>query len=191
MTVSKKLLLTTLILYIPCITFTSEQLKSRTAQQYSITPFDPQRDTRSTINLFNQERYWLHVYNPEQYIQDCYNNPYCKIKILHENNQFAGFVKYDSELKRIRSLAIEQNFRNKGYGKKLLKHAIKDLHNEGIRSIKICTTTDNSSALHLYKKNGFKETDTLYGCIYLEHNTSTIQSALSDLIKIQKNKVHL
>jgi ribosomal protein S18 acetylase RimI-like enzyme len=187
-TVSKKLFLITFILCIPCITFTSEK---RTTQRCSITTFNPQRDTQSTVNLYNQERHWLAIYNPEQRIQDCYNNPHCTIKILHENDQFAGFIKYDSELKRIQSLAIEKNFRNKGYGEKLLKHAIKDLHRKNIKSIKICTTTDNSSALHLYKKNGFKETDALYGCIYLEQNTSILQSALSHLIQIQKNKVHL
>lgn len=188
MSTKQLLLLVTYLLYIPCITFTSEK---RTTQRWSITTFNPECDTQSTISLYNQERHWLAIYNPEKRIQDCYNNPYCTIKILHENNQFAGFIKYDSELKRIQSLAIEKNFRNKGYGEKLLKHAIKELHNQDIKSIKICTTTDNSSALHLYKKNGFKKTDELYGCIYLEHNTSIIQSSLSYLIQTQKHKVHL
>ena len=188
---NKKLVLITIFgLYIPFTTLTSEKPNHQTTKQYSITTFDPERDTQSVTNLFAKERYHLKNRYPESYIKSCHHNHYCDIKILRENNEFAGFIGYYSSENRgnISYLAIEENFRGKGYGKKLLTHSMKDLHNKGINSIKICTKHNNIPALTLYGKTGFKETFQGLDAICLEYNPSIIQTILSQLIKAQKNK---
>jgi ribosomal protein S18 acetylase RimI-like enzyme len=199
MTISKKLFfITALGLYVPFITLTSEKPNYRTTQKYSITKFDPTRDKESVVNLFNKEKSLLQNFYPARYLQRCHHSSDCEIKILRENNEFAGFIGYDS-FGHIDYLAVEKNFRGKKYGKKLLTHSIKNLQDKGIKSITIYATKNNIPALTLYEKIGFKKKygepnspGELYpGELYLEYNTSIIQTALSHLIKVQKHKEHI
>ena len=78
----------------------------------------------------------------------------------------------------INDLAIEHNFRKKGYGKALLENAIKDLNNKGTYStIRLLTTPDNIPALKLYEKVGFKR---YKGTTSLSYDPTDILDSLFD-----------
>jgi ribosomal protein S18 acetylase RimI-like enzyme len=183
MSISKKLLLVTFALfslYIPGITLTNEKPNHKTKKEYSISQFDPERDTQSIANLFKKEEQWLGQPHGshEQYILSCHNVPNCHIKVLHENNEFAGFIQYDSNAKLINYLAVDNNFRNRGYGEALLKDSIKDLNNKGIHPIiRVLTTPDNIPALNLYEKVGFKR---YKGTSSLSYDPTEILESLFD-----------
>ncbi|HEX4068919.1 MAG TPA: GNAT family N-acetyltransferase [Candidatus Babeliales bacterium] len=149
------------------ISFNGLAMESNKSQ---ISDFNPERDTQSVVDLFKKEERWLGRV-PEEYILDLHHKTKsrringiliaanCHIKVLHENNDLAGCIVYKStESKHIDYLAIENNFRNKGYGKALLKHAIDDLSHKGPHStIEVITTPHNIRALNLYEKCGFKK----------------------------------
>lgn len=73
--------------------------------------------------------------------------------MMYEGDQPAGFVSYYMRTAYqglILFLAIDSDFRRKGYGKKLVEHAMKELKKQGAKVIKICTRVDNIAAQKLY-----------------------------------------
>jgi ribosomal protein S18 acetylase RimI-like enzyme len=187
MTLSKKLLLTTFGLH---ISFNGLAMKSNKPQ---ISDFNPERDMQAVVDLCDKEKPWLLRHGHKGHVWVCHRDPNCHIKILRENNEFAGFIEYyDFPCgRKIDYLAVEQNFRNKGYGKKLLKYSIKNAHNKNMDFFEICTTTNNIKALNLYEKLGFKQEWKNADVICLQYDPSIIETSLSHLIKVQKNKEHL
>jgi [ribosomal protein S18]-alanine N-acetyltransferase len=56
----------------------------------------------------------------------------------------------------IYSIAIDKNFRNKGFGGKLLRESIKEMRLNGISSVLLYVNVKNLSAINLYEKIGFR-----------------------------------
>lgn len=56
----------------------------------------------------------------------------------------------------IYSIAIDKNFRNKGFGGELLRESIKEMRLNGISSVLLYVNVKNLSAINLYKKIGFR-----------------------------------
>lgn len=208
MTISKELLFAATFgfLYIPCTTLTGENPNHQIPKQYSISPFNPARDKKSAVELCRKE--WdkiIHLRNNNvsnisddtkqsvcNNIFENYNNnaQLYGFKVLHENDKFAGFVSYKLENQKkegsIELLAIDSDFRGKGYGKNLLVHSLEELDNKNINSIDICVLKNNIPALNLYKKIGFNKTsnrqniaDTI-AC--LEYDPTSIQNSLSSRV---------
>jgi ribosomal protein S18 acetylase RimI-like enzyme len=83
-----------------------------------------------------------------------------KIKVMRDNEQLAGFVSYYMKDKCegvIHLLAVDQQFRGKRYGQKLMKHAIDDLASMGIQHVGLWVLINNIHANKLYKDLGFIE----------------------------------
>jgi ribosomal-protein-alanine N-acetyltransferase len=59
----------------------------------------------------------------------------------------------------IYSIAIDRNFRSKGFGEKLLRESIKEMKLNGIASVLLYVNVKNLSAVNLYKKIGFQVTN--------------------------------
>jgi ribosomal protein S18 acetylase RimI-like enzyme len=57
----------------------------------------------------------------------------------------------------IYSLAIDKEYRNKGYGYKLLKDLLFRGQESGVKKSYLQVMLNNTAAMHLYKKTGFKE----------------------------------
>lgn len=57
----------------------------------------------------------------------------------------------------ILSIAIDKNFRGRGLAEKVLRSSIEEMKVNGISSIILYVNVNNSPALHLYRKIGFKE----------------------------------
>ena len=56
----------------------------------------------------------------------------------------------------IYSIAIDQNFRSKGFGEKLLRESIKEMRLNGISSVLLYVNVNNLPAINLYEKTGFR-----------------------------------
>src|SRR5437762_13322468 len=93
MTISNKLFfVTTIGLYIPCITLASEK-SHQNNKQYSIEKFNPERDWDAINNLFKKEEHWLATSSANGHLrQHCDYDATCKV--LYENDKFAGFIGY-------------------------------------------------------------------------------------------------
>lgn len=75
----------------------------------------------------------------------------------------------------IESIAIGKNFRNRGYGLFALRFIIDKFRSMGIKKISLHVRTDNSAAIGLYMKEGFKMTGTAEG-FYPDGKTAYIYS---------------
>lgn len=193
MTISKKLLLIILFgLMIPVAELAATQQKHNASIQTCICDFDPERDTQSIINIFNKNWSTLIAcddFSPSEWLLSYTNNSYSKIYILRENDTVAGFIAYYMKTPKkgfIDALAIEQNFRNKGYGEMLVKYVIKTLEAEGINSIKLGTDINNIPAQNLYKKVGFRNTTNKQNVAFFKY-TSTSNPFFAPISFLRKN----
>lgn len=78
--------------------------------------------------------------------------------IIEENNILIGFIIYSIIYERgeIVDIIIDDNFKGKGYGYKLLKKAIEIIDNTNVLNITLEVNKNNLSAINLYKKVGFE-----------------------------------
>jgi|SRR5579862_538028 ribosomal protein S18 acetylase RimI-like enzyme len=133
--------------------------------------FNPKKDTQPILNLFEKDwdkliegndttlpafmlKHRSHDTNPKNFGS-------LHIKVLRENKKLAGFTTYYIEKPQkgqILLLAVGENFRGKGYGKKLIQCAMKELLSMGAHTITIWTDVDNAPAQRIYKDLGFQGT---------------------------------
>jgi ribosomal protein S18 acetylase RimI-like enzyme len=77
------------------------------------------------------------------------------------DGDIAGFVTTwidrDSHVGFIPNLAVHENHRNQGVGRKLLEHALKRFRQEGLSVARIETLDQNPVGQHLYPSVGFTE----------------------------------
>jgi ribosomal protein S18 acetylase RimI-like enzyme len=142
------------------------------APAVKIYQYDEQRDYQHVINSFKNKEdwYWLVDADPSEYPFEAviktrtplgdYSHLHgqMQIKVLYDHNQFAGFVTYYKQsplVGRLLFLDVNEKFRRKGFGEKLLAAATKDLFDMGVERIWLLTRTHNERALNLYKKAGF------------------------------------
>lgn len=140
--------------------------------QGPIYDFDPSRDTQEILNIFDRDWYWLVAserdeYSPEftlKYRAPNRNPLYLgrlRIKVLREQSTFVGFAAYYMKTPdhgQLLFLAVNPEFRGRGYGEKLTRFALDELIRMGAKRVELSTRTDNISAQNLYKRIGFKET---------------------------------
>ena len=90
--------------------------------------------------------------------------------VMYEGDQPAGFISFfmKSTYKgKILFLAIDDKFRHKGYGKKLVEYALAKLKKQGAKVVKIATRTNNIPAQKLYgTKLGFVKTGEKDGFVF-------------------------
>ena len=86
--------------------------------------------------------------------------------VIKSQDKIAGYCAYylDPELSSkgfrkksvIYSVATDNQFRGKGYGRKLLEESIKEMKINGVYSILLYVNVKNAPAVNLYKKMGFQ-----------------------------------
>ncbi|MFC1843060.1 GNAT family N-acetyltransferase [Candidatus Dependentiae bacterium] len=151
-------------------------------EKLPIYDFEYTRDSKPILKMFDKDWYWLVSSSREEYSPDFtlrYKTPdrnprnFGKliIKVLREDNKFAGFTAYYKEtfFKGILLyVGVDREFRGKGYGRKLTDYAVKDLFSRGCTIVWLVTRTDNTKARNLYKKLGFTETKIYDGFVDYE-----------------------
>ncbi len=84
--------------------------------------------------------------------------PALTVKVLYEQGALAGFITYNyyalDRMGHVSILAVDESFRKKGYGKKLLEYAFKSLGSQGASSVWLVTGATNVAAQSLYEKIG-------------------------------------
>ncbi len=146
----------------------------------TIRPYERQRDKQALLDIFTKNYYWL-VENP-QFSADFYLEHQAPkmspeyigketIKVLVVANKVVGFIGYYKKKFYegfIHFLAIDEAYRGKHYGEKLMRHAINDLFYQGADLIRVETRTNNIPAITLYKRLGFEETKQEDGFVFFE-----------------------
>jgi len=148
-----------------------------------IYDFDPAKDTKPILEIFDKDWYWLvansrEEYSPELMLKHRAHDPKnpssfgkLTIKVARENGKLAGFAAY---YKRrfyegfFLYLAVAREFRGKKYGEKLARYVLKDLFAKGCNVIRLVTRTDNVKARKLYTKLGFNIYKQEPGFVYFE-----------------------
>ena len=94
-------------------------------------------------------------------INDISNNPFGKILIITNESEIIGFIYYSDIYERaeINQIEIKEEYRNKGYGDKLLKEFINIINKDITLEVK----NTNEFAIKLYEKNGFIKTAIRHG----------------------------
>lgn len=140
-----------------------------TGRGSTVVPFDDTRDAQELIELFNANRYWLTLdptYNVDNMIAfrssegTQQSAGELHIKVVRENGMLAGFIAYRvkySTVGEVIFLAVDEKCRGKGYGEKLLAHAIKDMQEMGAQMVELVTRTNNTAAQKLYTRCSFRE----------------------------------
>ena len=142
-------------------------------KSFIIENFNPKRDTKPILEIFDKNWYWLiestrEEYSPEFMLEhrtpdrNPKNFGKMKIKILRDRGKLAGFITY-YKLSVFRGkllfVGVSSQFRGKGYGTKLVNYAVNDMFNNmGCSIVELITRTDNVRSRGLYKKLGFSET---------------------------------
>ena len=80
---------------------------------------------------------------------------------LTENNEVKGTValkKIDEETVELKAMYLKKELRGKGYGKKLIQHAIDQAKQLKYKTILLDSQSRYKAALSLYRQYGFQET---------------------------------
>jgi len=153
-----------------------------------IYEFDEVRDTQKILQIFDDDWYWLiesEDYSPEFMLKHRAPNKdpmyvgSLHIKVLREKNKLAGFTAYYLKKKglyQVLFLAVNKNYRGKGYGEQLLRYALQDTKRLGAKKVRLVTRSANFPAQRLYKRVGFEQVDVREDgkFIYFEYDLSSL-----------------
>ena len=145
--------------------------RAPTAGIYS---FNDSRDSEFLHRVFQKNWYWLvcdkkHVYNGpyvDYFIENktTRSNPHQygknKMKVYFVDGKPAGFTSFfkkNSCVGKFLFLAVLEEFRGKGVGRKLLNYATDELFKDGCFKVELIVRNENESAIKLYESEGFEK----------------------------------
>jgi ribosomal protein S18 acetylase RimI-like enzyme len=80
---------------------------------------------------------------------------------VNEDNQIKGYcfgaIDYDNKIGWVFALAVNKPAQKKKIGERITIALLTALKNKNVTAIKLTTTPDNSGAIYLYEKLGFKK----------------------------------
>ena len=94
----------------------------------------------------------------ESYIKNKMRNDW--FLVAENDGRITGCIRLalvDFDLADIRTLCVDEEFRGKGIGQKLLDEGIKLLKEKNMRKIIARVKADNASGIKFFEKNGFKQ----------------------------------
>ena len=130
--------------------------------------------TEAFIEVFNGEPWndeWIFT-NAKKYLLNFYQTPGFLGVLAVENDEILGFifgvnrVWWSGDEFFINEMCVRTQYQNKGIGKAMLNHLIKELHSSNISNI-VLLTDRGIPAEEFYKKNGFEEIERI---IFLHKN---------------------
>lgn len=120
--------------------------------------------TETFIEVFNEEPWndeWT-FRRAEEYLLHFYQTPGFLGVVAVENDEMLGFiigvnrVWWSGDEFFINEMCVKTNSQNKGIGRAMLNHLIKELHSNNISNISLLTDR-GIPAEEFYKRNGFEE----------------------------------
>jgi ribosomal protein S18 acetylase RimI-like enzyme len=146
-----------------------------------IKSYSDSRDREFIFDAFKKDEYWLVTYLgfPVDFMLDTMsprpNDPeyYGKlnIKVLLLKGKPVGFATYYKKKfyeAQLQFLYVDNQYRGKGYAKKLIDFVCADLKAQGISIVKLVTYTNNFAAMKVYNKMGFRESHRDEKLVYFE-----------------------
>lgn len=88
-------------------------------------------------------------------------HPEC-VKIAEDNGKVVGYIWFkviDSAMGkfgRMEHLFVDEAYREKGLGRKLVEEAEEHFRKQGVKKVKLTVTTTNETAISLYKDMGYE-----------------------------------
>jgi len=149
----------------------------------NIRIFDISKDYNEIINLsknyktspFSFDRR-LSNYNKNLFpvfADEMVKNPKSTTLVLEENNRIIGYITFgenqkisrvlNKKIASILLLSIDENYRNKGFGKYLVQKSLQIMRNFNINIVTDGTDIYNIPAINVYESNGFK----MYNCWHI------------------------
>lgn len=133
------------------------------------------KDFAAIDTLFHKGDNWfwmicnehLDTFPLEKLLRYKMSNPYANgphndltTRVVEADGKIAGFTAYYPKSKHVWQflfLIVDQEFRGKGFAKKLLLYATKDMAARGAVKVDMVTRVENVKAQALYKQFGFKQ----------------------------------
>jgi ribosomal protein S18 acetylase RimI-like enzyme len=81
----------------------------------------------------------------------------------HSLLSLAGAIKNSADEWSLVAVHTLSHARGKGYAQVLVKHVIEEVKKRGAQAIQLMVNTDQTDALHVYEKAGFKIVETIKG----------------------------
>jgi ribosomal protein S18 acetylase RimI-like enzyme len=138
------------------------------SMQGRIYDFVPSRDTAAILQNFNDDWYWLiaeglafdtkwmlETRSPDN--DPAYHGKLI-IKVILDQGKTAAFTTYyrkSPQTGRIQFISVNRRFRGKGYAKKMVDYAVKDLFKQGCQEVILSTRVNNIWARRVYENYGF------------------------------------
>lgn len=183
------LMKSSLIIGIIGICFVISHYHCKAYNSSAVESFSYERDARDVTALFKEDYAWLstrsfdaafvdwtlRTHSPNEYEPEYQGM--MNIDVIREKNQVAGFVTYyllSPIVGRILFLEVGKDFRCKGYGEVLVRHAIQHFFKQGISLVQLLTRDNNYPAQKLYTRVGFQEISRSEGFIYYAITPQTI-----------------
>lgn len=138
---------------------------------FDVDVYTPERDRAFILNIFDKNWDWLisedsfdfsveHMLDTRSSSKRPENYGNMTIKVGLEDGKPVGFSSYylkSADKAQLLFLAMDEQYRGKGYAQKLLQHMLDELALNGITTVELITRVRNVRAQHIYKKIGFKE----------------------------------
>ncbi len=142
----------------------------RQAGDSEIIDFDIRRDGKEMMAIFDRDWDWLipggrDTFSPElmmAYRAPMQNPLYAgrmKIKVIRDGEKLVGFVAWymkDPTTGFLNFVDINPEYRGKGYGDKLVRHAMDKMIKEGATKLMMVTWPHNVRARRVYERLGWK-----------------------------------
>jgi ribosomal protein S18 acetylase RimI-like enzyme len=134
-----------------------------------IRAYDQEKDFAPLVSMINDNMFWLSErpdFSPEQFLLlrapnfDPSRKGQTTIDVLESENATAGFIAFHKKSPTqgyIWIFAVGKDFRRRGFGEKLLYHALAQLKKQGATYVTLTTRLAKTPAVSLYKKVGFVE----------------------------------
>jgi ribosomal protein S18 acetylase RimI-like enzyme len=135
----------------------------------TIRSYEHEKDFIPLVQLINENKFWISErrdFSAEKMLlhriptNDQGFKGQATVDVIQTNSTTAGFIAYYKKSAKqgfIWLLAVDKAFRGRGFGEKLMLHAIDNLKQQKVNYITIATRLINKPALSLYRKLGFKE----------------------------------
>ena len=94
----------------------------------------------------------------DYFLHEMNNNDICELYVLKENDEVIAYgdIWYMFENCDLTNIAVKRDYRNKGYGSKMLKYLIKQAKRKGCEFMHLEVDVNNIEAINLYKKYNFE-----------------------------------
>jgi ribosomal protein S18 acetylase RimI-like enzyme len=134
-----------------------------------LRPYETSKDYRPLVKLINDNMFWVsehpdlsaeNVLTFKAPSHDMSRAGQVTIDVIEAESTTAGFIAYYKKSHDhgfIWLLAVDKNFRGRGFGERLVARALKKLNEQNSTYVTLAVRNINKPAISLYKKMGFVE----------------------------------